>query len=353
MRYAGNGIEGSNPSLSATFINSVESARSMPTIAELNQAPGKSMTMYEDVEVLQVDNEGMFGDREYMWVEDAPHTHVLYNKQSVSEPGRFLSQREDPVLTQIIPKLTPEGLDLHVRGSNEHLFVPRVEDVAANRRPVSVWGWRGEAVDQGIDAAEWGEAVVGRPVRLVAVSDEYPRFVENNPLLGRMGFADAYSVTVVSTDSIKLVNGRLRQADVPEVGSKRPRATLVLAGLVLPNQAELPPHVFPEDYVDEIRVGADGLIAVLRKIKACGRCPVPDTNEITGERRGAPVRQALGKLGRNGRHLDTVLYGSGPELFWTQNFVIQLPKDMPKDATIDIRRGAEVEVVYSPDTNWA
>lgn len=323
------------------------------TIAELNFAPGKAMAPYEDVNTLTINADGMFGDREYMWVEADPHTNRLYRKGEVAEPGHFLSLREDPVLTQVVPTLEARGgVTLCTRGGSELFYVPAAEDVAAHRIPVSVWGWHGEGVDQGDEAAQWGAEVIGRPVRLVAVSNEAPRWVEGDPRLGRVGFADGYPVTVGSTDSIDLVNDKLAAVDHPPITSKRPRVTMLLAGLTLPNRAELPDGMFPEDYVEEIRVGSGGLVAVFRRMKACGRCPVPDTNELTGERKGAPVRKALGELARNGRHANTGRHGTKPELFWTQNHIIELPQGMGPDDKIVVRRGAEVEVVYSEATNW-
>ncbi len=323
------------------------------TIAELNFAPGKAMAPYEDVEAVTIGADGMFGDRSYMWVEAVPHVNVLYRRGETAKTGHFLSLREDPALTQVAPTLEAQGgVTLRMRHTAGALYVPPTEDVAAHRIPVSVWGWHGEGIDQGDEAAQWGAEAIGRPVRLVAVSHEAPRWVEDDPSLGCVGFADGYPVTVGSIDSVGLVNERLNAVGYPPISGKRPRVTILLAGLSLPNCAELPDNVFPEDYVEEIRVGSNGLVAVFRRVKACGRCPVPDTNELTGERRGSPVRKALGELARNGRHADTARYGTKPELFWTQNHVIELPRDMGPNDKIEARKGARVEVVYSETTNW-
>jgi len=325
----------------------------MVTVAELGLAHGKSMAACEDVQLITLSERGVDGDRVCMWVEAQPHENTLYHRGEVAEPGQFLSMREDLVLTQVVPTLESDGISLRTRGSDEKLFVPRAEDVAANRIPVSVWGWKGEAIDQGNEAAEWGAEVIGRPVRLVTVSDEAPRYVEGDPRLGRVGFADAYAVTVGSTTSLEHVNEQLRAAGQLEISARRPRVTMLLNGLVLPNRHELPENVFPEDYIKKITITGSGLSLALKRMKACGRCPIPDTNEFTGVRKGAPVRQALGRLARNGRHNDTARYGTKPELFWTQYFIIELPEGLPKGATIDVARGAEVEVTYSDDTNWS
>lgn len=325
----------------------------MVTVVELGLAPGKSMAAIEDVQALHINNRGLFGDRHCMWVEAATHINTLYRKGEVAAPGQFLSQREDPILTQVMPAFQPDGIGLQTRGGDgSSLLVPRTQDIAKNRIPVSVWSWHGEGVDQGDEAAEWGESVIGRPVRLVAISSEKPRWVEGDSKLGRVGFSDGYPLTIASTDSLDAINEELVAAGHDPITMRRARANILLSGLVLPGGLEPHSGVFPEDYIETIRISSNGLMAVLRRIKACGRCPIPDTDQITGERKGSPVRQALGQLARNGRHLDTERYSTKPELFWTQNFVIELPEDMPPDATIDIAKDAKVEITYSPEANW-
>ena len=323
------------------------------TIAEIGFAPGKGMVAYEDVEAIDIDDRGLFGDRHYMWVEAEPHENVNYHKTEIVQPGHFLSMREDPELTQIIPRLEAQGgVSLSTRSNSEPLYIPSAADTEKNRKPVSVWSWKGEAVDQGDIAAEWGSSVIGRPVRLVAISDEKPRWVEGDPTLGRVGFADGYPFTVGSTRSVELVNQQLEAAGVDPITYRRPRVSLLLDGLELPNADNLPENVFPEDFVDEIAISSNGLVVVLKRIKACGRCPVPNTNEVTGARIGAPVTKALGALARNGRHADEARYGKKPELFWTQNFIVELPEEMQPGETIQVRRGAEISVAYTYDTNW-
>lgn len=118
-------------------------------IIDLGLAVGKSMRAYEStgIEALHIDRDGLFGDRHCMWVEAEQHTQVLYKPGKFDEPGTFLSQREDPVLTSIKPSMTSEGLLLNSNGSGS-LLVPAAEDSNSNRLLVSVWGWSGEAVDR-------------------------------------------------------------------------------------------------------------------------------------------------------------------------------------------------------------
>jgi uncharacterized protein YcbX len=314
-------------------------------ISELGLNPGKSMRAYEDVEALHFDQDGLFGDREYMWVEGEPYTYVNYKAGRQVGSGCFLSQREDPALACIIPVVSPEGLRLSYQEEDE-IIVPRAEDTAANRRPVSVFKWSGEAVDQGDAAAEWGYKYIRRPVRLVAVSREKPRFVEGDPALGRVGFADVYPIHLTSTKASDTVNEYLASIGRPTVPADRYRANIIL-------DIDDGEHDFPEDYITEVRIAQRGLTMVLRRWKACGRCPVPDTNQITGiRRRRTHVRSTLGKLGRNGTHVDKERFGYKEEVFLGQNMLIELPGHMEPDQTITVERGAEVEVVYSDSTNW-
>lgn len=314
-------------------------------VAELNLAPGKSMRAIENVNALHINRHGLLGDREYMWVEAEAHTHELYKPGKVSEPGRFLSQREDPALTGVKPELRPLGLSLAYRDADS-LLVHYREDMASNRIPVQVWDWEGEAIDQGDEAAEWGQRYIGRPVRLVALSHATPRYVQDNPGLGRLSFADSYPITVASTTSLDKINQYLAEHDQPPMPTNRPRANIILGGLAIDGI-----EGFPEDYIKSITVASNGLVAVLKRMEAISRCAIPDTDQLTGQA-GNTIRPALGKLGRHGSHLDANRQGKKPGLFFTQGHIIELPRSMAEGEIIKIERGAEVEVEYSETTNW-
>lgn len=320
------------------------------TIEELRLTPVKSLRSNGNVDALKVDSDGLFNDREYMVVEMAKHHNVFHEKGSLAQPGQFLSQREDPLLATIIPSIEPEGLML---GSESHdtIAVPKAEDTASNHLPVSTFDWCGEAVDQGDEAAEWLESIIGRAVRLVAVSREKPRYAENDPALGRVGFADGYPITIASTQSFALLNKQLQKLGKGGVPNDRARSTLVLSGLVLPD-CDIPADSFPEDYLKTVSIAYEGMTLVLKRRKACTRCPILDTDQLTGKREGRPLLTALNRLGRHGYHLDRERYGSKAGVFFSQNFVLELPKYLSTDATITIARGSEVTVEYGNWTNW-
>jgi uncharacterized protein YcbX len=313
-------------------------------IAELGLQPGKSMRHLEAVEALRFDREGMFDDREVMWVEAAEHTNVTYHPGEVASPGRFLSQREDPILTQITAEIgADDSISLGWSEPGDSLWLPRVTDDETHRVPVSVWGWNGFGVDQGDNAAEWGADHIGRPVRLVAVSDESPRYVEGNPELGRVGFADGYPLHITSTASIAKLNEYLESVGRPTIPANRFRADIILGGL----------EAFEEDRIDTITFETSGLSMVMRCMKACGRCPIPDTDQVTGVRK-THVRSALGKIGRKGVHANSEKYGSDSEIFFGDYFVIEMPQgQMGRFEEIAVSLGQEpVDITFADKPTW-
>ena len=92
---------------------------------------------------------------------------------------------------------------------------------------MNVWGWNGAGVDQGDEIAAWGTEVIGRPVRLVAVSRDNPRYVENNPDLGKIGFADGFPLLIVGKESVNQVNTWLMELDAEPVPANRFRANIL------------------------------------------------------------------------------------------------------------------------------
>ncbi len=322
----------------------------MATVEELRFVPVKSLRAEDEtVERLEVNHLGLFGDREYAFFEGDTHINTLYQRGHVAGPGHFLSQREDTQLTGVVPHLGDNGLWLTSDGQPD-LWVPRAADIEENWRLGSVWGWEGLVVDQGDEASDWASTVVGRYTRLGALSIQNPRFSEDNPELGRVGFADGYPITIASVEAYDILNQQLIADGNDPIPRNRTRTTIILAGLEVP---DLPEKAFPEDYISAIYIVSNGLTLVLRRIKACGRCPVPDTDQITGDRaRSRPFLAALTKLGRHGNYTDQARYGKKPDVFFSQNFVIELPKDMTASDTIVIEKGASVEVEYEGETNW-
>lgn len=318
------------------------------SISELRITPLKAGRS-EIVDSIRVEDKLVL-DRSYMLVEAEPHTQTLYRKGREAPAGTFLSQREDPKLTRLQSSLTDHGLWL-ARNSRDMITAPPREDIEENRIPVSVWGWRGEAVDQGDEAAGWASDFIGRSVRLVRASGERPRYVTNDPRLGKVGFADGYPVTIATTYSYQKLNEQLERQGDQTIDYERMRTTIVLDDIV-PSDLELPNTEFPEDYIETVSFASGGLSLVLRRAKACARCPVPDTDQQTGERqRRKPILQALYNLGRHGTHIDSERFDRDPGVYFSQNFVVD-PSSRLDAQPFVISSNTEIAVEASDKTNW-
>ncbi len=313
-------------------------------VADVHRSPVKSLHFEENVTELKIGPDGLFGDREYMLVEASEHKNVLYKPSVITaQPGQFLSQREDPVMTGLVPTLYEHGLDLRWRTNNEGLFLPRIEETPDNLIPVSVWGWKGEAVDQGDYAGQLLSKVIQRAVRLVTVSRQKPRFVESTPEFGRIGFADGYPLLVFGEQSITKVNEQLMKNGKDPVPADRFRGTIILGGI----------EAWEEDFIEKLIVTDedDTPVAELERLKACSRCPIPETNQETGERVHGVLR-ALGNLGRGGNHQQERYRESGSPVFFGQNFIIRLLREHPEGQSVSIHKGMKLQAVMSAETNW-
>lgn len=191
----------------------------------------------------------------------------------VDEAGEFLSQRELPQLALVRPTLRANDLVLRAPGMLAlHLALDAIEQEAR----VRVWNDELQAGDMGDLAAQWFSDFLGRRVRLARFDPEVervsdPRWTGETRALA--AFADAFALLVVSSASVDALNARLQKRGVAPVRSDRFRPNLVLDGLE--------PH--GEDWLDRITLdGPDGPV-VLRLVKPCSRCSIPDVDPERGE----------------------------------------------------------------------
>lgn len=278
--------------------------------------------------------DGLCQDRQFMVVEGAPHTHINYNPGTVSETGRFISQREDPVLTQFSAELTEQKLVLRYNNHGD-IDTHTVDVQKSSNTPlsVSVWAWEGFGVDQGKEAAKWLGERIGRPVRLVRVDNSRPRFVQDDPSKGKVGFADGYPVLVAGTASLDRVNQVLDDNGNPTVGLDRFRANIVL-------QTE---EAFVEDSLKELVLTDEHGRVRLVADKLCGRCPIPDIDQVSGEI-GRAVRSALRKAGRVG----TSLNYPKPGTFFGMNMIIAEVQGDPIVSTESTAKAIYGSTMFAP-----
>jgi uncharacterized protein YcbX len=205
------------------------------------------------------------GDREWMIVDDE---------------GRFISQREVPLLALVETAITEVGLRLSIRG-HAPIDVPFAPRDAA--REVVVWSSTVHAHDAGPQVAAWLAAALGVAARLVRFDPAHERRC-NPQFAGDSGahtmFADAYPLLVTGEASLADLNERLGAKSHAALPMNRFRPNLVLSGL----------PAFEEDHLDALEV--DGV--VIKLVKPCTRCTIPTTDQATAVRGDEPLATLAG-----------------------------------------------------------
>ena len=236
----------------------------------------------QPVAAIEVERCGFANDRRWMVVD---------------ANGRFLTQRELPVMATISAELVADGLVLRTQGAPA-LFVPQPA-IDSETIPVTVWRSSVLAARAHQDASDWLRAVLGRSCQLVYLANIDARPVD--PDYGkpddRVSFADGFPVLLTSMDSLADLNRRL----APPVPMHRFRPNLVIqhAG------------AWAEDGWRRVRVGD----VEFRLPKSCSRCAVTSVDQQTGERPNP--HEPLHTLGTFRRSAGGVMFGQNmiPETF--------------------------------------
>jgi uncharacterized protein YcbX len=232
------------------------------TLSGLYVYPVKSCAGIAVDEALLIET-GLEFDRAWMLVDDT---------------GRFLSQRTVPRMALIRPTLRYQDMVLRAPGMLAlHVLLDTVEE------PVRVHVHNDEvkAYDMGALAAQWFSDFLGRPVRLVRFDPDQKRLSSKRwtgDIDAENQFADAFPLLVTSTASMAELNRRLALQEVPAMGPERFRPNLVIDGL----------DAHGEDVLDELRFDTDEGPVVLKLVKPCTRCTIPNVDPATGEQGHQP-----------------------------------------------------------------
>lgn len=213
---------------------------------------------------------------------------LLHDREllAVDETGRFITGREHPRLTLVAAALEPDAVVLSAPDAAP-LRVPHAERSPA-RVPVEVWRDTVLAEPLGDAADAWLTAALGRPARLVRFADDERRQVTLDYARAgdQVGFADAFSLLVVSEGSLEALNARLAEP----VTMRRFRPNLVVRGA----------EPFAEDGWSRVRVGA----VELDIVKPCARCVMTTIDE-----HGVPGLEPLRTLAAFRRQERGVMFG--------------------------------------------
>jgi uncharacterized protein YcbX len=201
----------------------------------------------------------------------------------VDRDGEFVSQRELPRMALIRPTLRASDLVLRAPGMLAlHLQLDAVEGECR----VRVWDDAVDAFDMGDLAAQWFSDFLGRPLRLARFDPDAKRLASRQwtgELEARTAFADGFPLLVTSTASLDELNRRLAEAGEPAVTMQRFRPNIVLDDVEAAHG---------EDFIDTLSFESPDGTVVVKLVKPCGRCTVPDVDPATAEQ-GHAVADAM------------------------------------------------------------
>lgn len=216
----------------------------------------------------------------------------------VDAQGEFISQREMPRLALVRPTLRHADMVLRAPGMLAlHIALDTVD--AAVR--VRVWDDEVDAYDMGALAAQWFSDFLGQAVRLVRFNPEQQRLSDRawtGDIAAENAFSDGFPLLVCSTASLAALNERLAAAGHAPVGLNRFRPNLVIEGL----------DAHGEDHIDTLEIDTEDGTVVLKLVKPCPRCPMPDIDPATAER-GHAVGDTLQAYRRDERVQGAVSFG--------------------------------------------
>ena len=196
---------------------------------------------------------GLEYDREWMVVDAA---------------SSMLTQRELPRMALVRPAFKGGDLVLRAPGMLAlHLSLDAVEGPTRAR----VWHDEVAAFDMGPLAAQWFSDFLGRPARLVRFDPDQKRLSSpqwTGEIEAPNAFADGFPLLVANSASLADLNRRLAGRGVPPVAMQRFRPNLVIDGLA----------AWDEDHIDEIIIDAGEGPVVLRLVKPCTRCSIPNVD---------------------------------------------------------------------------
>lgn len=246
------------------------------TLTGLYLYPVKSLGGYAVAEA-DVTARGLRHDRRWLLVDDN---------------NRFMTQRQVPglALLAVAPahngflishRQRPELLPLFIpfeATPDRTLFVTIWDDLA--------WAWCGAPA-----ADEWVTAALGRPCRLVYMSDMVRRGVEPalNPEGQLVSFADEYPFLLIGNAALADLNTRLAQP----VLMNRFRPNLVFGGGA----------PYEDDDWANFQIGT----VPFRAVRGCGRCVLTTIDQQTGTK--SPLGEPLRTLATYRRAEGSALFG--------------------------------------------
>ena len=206
----------------------------------------------------------------------------------IDSQGRFITQRQQALLSLVDVSLTPDSLLVNAPGKTA-LSIPFNE---GESKPVEVIVWRDHC--SGIVASgpinQWFSEYSGVDCRLVRFDTTRPRRVDPVYKLGHSDqvlFADGFPFLLIGTASLEDLNQRMAKKNEPALPMMRFRPNIVV-------ETDVP---FIEDQWTGIRIGE----VEMRIVKPCSRCVIPTIDFNTGKKSKEPLTTLGEYRKRNGK----------------------------------------------------
>lgn len=294
----------------------VDPALMTARILSLHIYPIKSCAAI-DLLTSTIDRAGLAGDRRWM---------------ILTSEGQFMTQRQWPAMARIRPTLTAHHLELQAPGMPVLQIPLDGAGLSDEVREVGVWQDRVLARNENV-ATAWLSQVLGVSCVLVKIDtqaqrpakvDWVQRWRDTHPELADgfagdhvFGFADGFPLLITNQASLDDLNARLLAKDESAVPMNRFRPNIVIGGEW---------EAFDEDATALISIG-DVRLAL---VKPCTRCPMPNVDQLTGQRYEEPGRTLAAY-----RQLDIgVVFG--------QNAIV----DAPEGSRLNVGDGVEIELDF-------
>jgi uncharacterized protein YcbX len=201
------------------------------------------------------------------------------NWMVVNEHGTFITQRQKPAMSQIVPKII--GHNGNSEAVKLRLTAPDMTPLEVessghgDTRKVVVWQDTCDAIDEGAEAAAWLSEYLKTPSRLVRFSPEFRRLVDPQYKTrddDQVGFADGYPFMIISQESLDDLNNRIDK----HLLMNRFRPNLVVRGC----------EPFAEDGWKTVKIND----IVFHVVKPCSRCVITCTDQETSKVSPEPLR---------------------------------------------------------------
>ncbi|KAF2070644.1 hypothetical protein CYY_008038 [Polysphondylium violaceum] len=217
------------------------------------------------VKSITLDKFGIVNDRRWMLVHN----------------GRFMTQRNHPEMSQIVPEFSLDGKTLIIKSAKmpNDLHVP-MDPQGGEKVKVTVWSDLVDAFDCGEQAHQWFSEFFGKDVRLVAMADDYKRRMKayyfdnlNYQNLSdqekdkyQTSFCDSSHVMVLAENSIVELNKLIHKTRQEKGEKQQPETTVAnYRPNVLLNDSCFP---FEEDSWKDLTISN----VILKRVEHTPRC---------------------------------------------------------------------------------